>query len=103
MMSAGHFLMFFIGVETASIPLATLVAFNKYNNQSAEAGAKYILTAVFSTGISLFGISMLYGAVGTLYFSDMSALLSGTPIQLLGMVFFAVGLFFKISLAPFHL
>lgn len=103
MMSAGHFLMFFIGVETASIPLATLVAFNKYNNQSAEAGAKYILTAVFSTGISLFGISMLYGAVGTLYFSDMSVLLSGTPIQLLGMVFFAVGLFFKISLVPFHL
>lgn len=103
MMSAGHFLMFFIGVETASIPLATLVAFNKYQNQSAEAGAKYILTAVFSTGISLFGISMLYGSTGSLYFSDLSQLLSGTPIQLMGMVFFAVGLFFKISLVPFHL
>lgn len=103
MMSAGHFLMFFIGVETASIPLATLVAFNKYRNDSAEAGAKYILTAVFSTGISLFGISMLYGSTGSLYFTDLSQLLTGTPIQLMGMVFFAVGLFFKISLVPFHL
>ena len=103
MMSAGHFLMFFIGVETASIPLATLVAFNKYNHQSAEAGAKYILTAVFSTGISLFGISMIYGSVGTLYFDDLPARLTGSPLEIMAMVFFAVGLFFKISLVPFHL
>lgn len=103
MMSAGHFLMFFIGVELASIPLATLVTFNKYNNQSAEAGAKYILTAVFSTGISLFGISMIYGATGTLYFDDLHHQMTGTPIQIMSMIFFAVGLFFKISLAPFHL
>jgi len=103
MMSAGHFLMFFIGIETASIPLATLVAFNKYHNKSAEAGAKYILTAVFSTGISLFGISMIYGATGTLYFDDLQKVLTGTPIEIMAMVFFAVGLFFKISLVPFHL
>ena len=103
MMSAGHFLMFFIGIETASIPLATLVAFNKYNHQSAEAGAKYILTAVFSTGISLFGISMIYGSVGTLYFDDLPARLTGSPLEIMAMVFFAVGLFFKISLVPFHL
>jgi len=103
MMSAGHFLMFFIGVETASIPLATLVAFNKYNHQSAEAGAKYILTAVFSTGISLFGISMIYGSAGTLYFDDLPARLTGSPLEIMAMVFFAVGLFFKISLVPFHL
>ncbi len=103
MMSAGHFLMFFIGVETASIPLATLVAFNKYNQKSAEAGAKYILTAVFSTGISLFGISMIYGSVGTLYFDDLPARLTGSPLEIMAMVFFAVGLFFKISLVPFHL
>ncbi|MDR0830702.1 MAG: NADH-quinone oxidoreductase subunit N, partial [Prevotellaceae bacterium] len=55
MMSAGHFLLFFIGIETAAIPMATLVAFNKRNNESAEAGAKYILSSVFSSGISLFG------------------------------------------------
>ena len=103
MISAGHFLLFFIGIETASIPLATLVAFNKYNHKSAEAGAKFILTAVFSTGISLFGISLLYGSCGTLYFSDLHAAITGTPLQIMAMIFFSVGLFFKISLVPFHL
>lgn len=103
MISAGHFLMFFIGIETASIPMATLVAFNKYNHQSAEAGAKYILSAVFASGISLFGISMIYGATGSLYFDDLATSLTAGPLQLLALVFFAVGLFFKISLVPFHL
>lgn len=103
MMSAGHFLLFFIGIETASIPMATLVAFNKYNHKSAEAGAKYILTSVFASGISLFGISMIYGATGTLYFDDLATQLTAGPLQLMALVFFAVGLFFKISLVPFHL
>lgn len=103
MISAGHFLMFFIGIETASIPMATLVAFNKYNHQSAEAGAKYILSAVFASGISLFGISMIYGATGSLYFDDLATSLTAGPLQLLALVFFSVGLFFKISLVPFHL
>lgn len=103
MMSAGHFLMFFIGIETAAIPMATLVAFNKYNHKSAEAGAKYILSSVFASGISLFGMSMIYGTTGTLYFDDLSTMLTGGPMQLMALVFFAIGLFFKISLVPFHL
>lgn len=103
MMSAGHFLMFFIGIETAAIPMATLVAFNKYNHKSAEAGAKYILSSVFASGISLFGMSMIYGTTGTLYFDDLSTMLTGGPVQLMALVFFAIGLFFKISLVPFHL
>ena len=53
MISAGHFLMFFIGLETASIPMAALIAFDKYRHQSAEAGAKYILTAMFSSALLL--------------------------------------------------
>ena len=57
MISAGHFLMFFIGLETASIPMAALVAFDKYRHHSAEAGAKYILTALFSSGLLLYGLS----------------------------------------------
>lgn len=104
MISAGHFLLFYIGLETASIPMATLVAFNKYKNNSAEAGAKYILTAAFSSGIMLFGISMLYGATGALYFTDLAPMLtSGNAMMLLGMVFFLAGMFFKLSLVPFHL
>lgn len=103
MISAGHFLMFFIGIETASIPMATLVAFDKYHRKAAEAGAKYILSAVFASSISIFGMSMIYGATGTLYFSDLATAVTGTPLQIMAFVFFAVGLFFKISLVPFHL
>lgn len=103
MISAGNFLMFFIGLETASIPMATLVAFDKYNKKSAEAGAKYILSAVFASSISLFGMSLIYGTTGTLYFHDIAPLFTGTPLQLMAFVFFSVGLFFKISLVPFHL
>lgn len=103
MMSAGHFLLFFIGIETASIPMATLVAFNKYNHKSAEAGAKFILSTVFASGISLYGISMIYGAAGTLYFDDLSVMITHNPIYIMAMVFFSIGLFFKISLVPFHL
>ena len=102
MISAGNFLMFFIGLETASIPMATLAAFDKYKQQSAEAGAKYILTAVFASGLSLYGISLIYGTAGTLYFEDIPAGLNGSPLQLMAFVFFFVGLGFKLSLVPFH-
>ena len=103
MISAGHFLMFFIGLETASIPLATLVAFDKYRHHSAEAGAKYILTALFSSGLLLYGLSLIYGTTGTLYFADMAARIDGSALQIMAFVFFFAGLGFKISLVPFHL
>lgn len=102
MISAGNFLMFFIGLETASIPMACLAAFDKYKQKSAEAGAKYILTAVFASGLSLYGISLIYGTTGTLYFEDIPAGLNGSLIQLMAFVFFFVGLGFKLSLVPFH-
>lgn len=102
MISAGNFILFYIGLETASLPMASLVAFNKYENNSAEAGAKYIFNAVFSSSILLFGISFIYGAFGTLYFDDLATNLHSTPLLIMAMVFFLVGLFFKISLVPFH-
>ena len=102
MMSSGHFLMFFLGLEMASVPMACLVAFDRYKQKSAEAAAKYILTATFSSGVMLYGISFLYGAVGTLYFDDMAAQIQLTPLTVMGMVFFFSGLGFKISLVPFH-
>ena len=103
MISAGPFLMFFIGLETASIPMAALVAFDKYRHHSAEAGAKYILTALFSSGLLLYGLSLIYGSVGTLYFSDIPARLDGNPLQIMAFVFFFTGMAFKLSLVPFHL
>ena len=106
MMSSGHFLLFFLGLEMASVPMACLVAFDKKKQQSAEAAAKYILTATFSSGVMLYGISFLYGASGTMYFSDIAHRLQNVvyykEMLLLGLVFFFSGLGFKISLVPFH-
>ena len=103
MISSGNFLMLYLGLETASIPLACLVAFDKYKHHSAEAGAKFILTAALSSGILLYGISMIYGTCGTLYFSDVPYLMDMSAMQIAGMVFFMAGMGFKISLVPFHL
>lgn len=103
MISAGNFLLFFIGLETASIPMAILSAYDKYKHESAEAGAKFILSATFASGLSLYGISLIYGTVGTLYFADIPAGINGSPLQYMAFGFFVVGLFFKISLVPFHL
>ena len=79
-----------------------MVALDKMRKDSAEAAAKFILTATFSSGVMLYGMSLLYGAVGTLYFTEFSLLLSVTPMTICGMVFFVAGLGFKISLVPFH-
>lgn len=103
MISSGNFLMLYLGLETASIPLACLVAFDKYKHNSAEAGAKFILTAALSSGVLLYGISMIYGTCGTLYFSDVPYLMDMSAMQIAGMVFFMAGMGFKISLVPFHL
>lgn len=103
MISARHFLLLFVGIELASLPLACLVAFDKYSHNSAEAGIKYILTSMFSSAMMLYGVSFLYGTTGTLYFADMSNLLSGTPMQIFALVMFFTGMGFKISLVPFHM
>lgn len=110
MVSSGSFLLFFLGLETASVPMACLVAFDKFKKKSAEAAAKYILVATFSSGVMLYGISFVYAATGTLYFDDVANVLFGTnplyegvtPLTILGLVFFFSGLAFKLSLVPFH-
>lgn len=102
MMSAGNFLMFFLGLEMASVPLACAVAFDKYRKYSAEAAAKFILTATFSSGVMLYGISFIYATYGTFYFDDIATKLQATPLTVMGLVFFFSGLGFKISLVPFH-
>ena len=109
MVSSGNFLLFFLGLETASVPMACLVAMDKWKRDSAEAAAKYILTATFSSGVMLFGLSFVYGSVGTLYFDDFAARMafsasykSQLPLMLAGLVFFFSGLGFKLSLVPFH-
>ncbi len=103
MISSGHFLMFYIGLELATIPIAALAAYDRSKNISAEAGIKLILSSALSSGILLYGISMLYGTIGSLYYSDMGGAFINTPLQLLGFIFFFAGMGFKISLVPFHL
>ena len=102
MVSADHFLLFFLGLEMASVPMACLVAFDKYRHNSAEAGAKFILTATFSSGVMLYGLTFIYADAGSLYFNEVSQHLSATPMTVMGIVFFFSGLGFKISLVPFH-
>ena len=109
MISSGNFLMFFLGLEMASVPMACLVALDKKKKISAEAAAKYILTATFSSGVMLYGISLVYAASGTLYFDDIAAKLTTISpfsdnfmLPVAGLVFFFSGLGFKLSLVPFH-
>ena len=102
MMSSGNFMLFFLGLEMASVPMACMVAFDKWKKDSAEGAAKYILTATFSSGVMLYGISFIYAAAGTLYFDDVAATITASPLAIIGLVFFFSGLGFKISLVPFH-
>ena len=113
MMSSGSFLMFFLGLEMASVPLACMVAFDRHRRDSAEGAAKYILMATFSSGVMLFGISFIYAATGSLYFDNVAnavghyaaafdGMHSPTALLVMGLVFFFAGLGFKLSLVPFH-
>lgn len=102
MMSAGDFLMFYLGLELSTLPVAALAAFEVSKRISSEAGIKLILSAAFASGISLFGISMLYATTGSIYFNEVMATLGETNLALLGFILFFAGLAFKISLVPFH-
>lgn len=107
MISARHFLLFIIGLESASLPLAALVAFNKKEYESHEAAIKYIMTAVFSSAILLCGLSFVYAfSGGSLYFSDIALSLAmgeTSGLLLVAIAFVLAGLGFKLSLVPFHL
>ena len=104
MISSGHFLIFFIGLETASLPIAALVAFNKQGGDSYESGAKYLFTAVFSSALFLMGISFMYAISGTLYFDDIATVATtNTALFVVALTFIISGIGFKLSLVPFHL
>ena len=105
MISSRHFLMFIIGLETASLPLCALVAFDKHRYESHEAAIKYVLTAVFSSAILLMGLSFVYGLAGTLYYDGIAIGLMGQMGVMLAvaLAFVIAGFGFKISLVPFHL
>lgn len=103
MASSQNFLLFFIGLETASLPMTVLVAFEKYRQNSYEAATKYLFYAIFSSALMLLGLSYIYGAEGTLYYAALARTIEISPLMILGLVFFIAGMGFKLSLVPFHL
>ncbi|HWI92086.1 MAG TPA: NADH-quinone oxidoreductase subunit N [Flavisolibacter sp.] len=103
MISSGNLLMFYLGLELSTIPVAALGNFDLEKRISSEAAMKMILSSAFSTGILLFGISLVYGATGTISFAELPQALSSTPLQILAFVFLVSAFGFKLSVVPFHL
>jgi len=103
MISAGNLLMFYLGLELSSIPLAALANFDLEKKKSSEAAFKFIISSAFSSGLLLFGISLIYGTTGTLTLSALSEHLHGGPLQIFAFVLLISGFGFKISAVPFHL
>jgi NADH-quinone oxidoreductase subunit N len=103
MISSGDFLMFYLGLELATIPATALAAYDKSRNESAEAGIKFIFSSALSSGILLFGISLIYGTTGSIFFNEVALSFGNNSLQLLGFIFYVAGMGFKISLVPFHL
>lgn len=101
MISAGHFLMFYLGLELLTIPIAAAASYEQYKSKSAEAGIKLILSSAFSSALLLFGLSLLYGSAGSLYLHELK--FTANLLQVMGFIFFFSGLAFKISIVPFHL
>ncbi|MFZ9387669.1 MAG: NADH-quinone oxidoreductase subunit N [Chitinophagaceae bacterium] len=103
MISAGNLLIFYLSLELSSIPVAAMVNFDLARKRSSEGAMKMILSSAFASGILLFGISLFYGATGTVGFSELSLRLDGSPLQVLAFVFLFAAFAFKLSIVPFHL
>ena len=103
MISSGNLLMFYLGLELSTIPLAAAANFDLLKRKSSEAAMKMIISSAFSSALLLFGISLVYGATGTLVFSEISAHLSADPLHIFGFILLLSGFAFKISAVPFHL
>ncbi len=103
LLSSGNFLMFYLSLELATIPVAALANFDLQKKTSSEAAMKMILSSAFSSGILLFGMSLVYGATGTISFTELPALLTGSSLQLMAFVFLISAFAFKLSIVPFHL
>jgi len=104
---ANHFVLFFLGIETLSISLYILIAFQKTKSNSIEAGIKYLILASVSSAFLLFGMALIYTASGTMQFPEIvKSLGTGnqlSPIVLIGFGMMMVGVGFKLALVPFHM
>lgn len=103
MISSGNLLIFFLSLELATIPVAAMANFDLDKKLSSEAAMKMILSSAFSSGILLFGISLIYGATGTISFAELPAVLTSSPLMIMVFVFLFTAFAFKLSIVPFHL
>jgi NADH-quinone oxidoreductase subunit N len=103
MISSGNLLIFYLGLELSTIPLAAIANFDLAKRQSSEAAFKFIISCAFSSGLLLFGISLVYGTTGSLDFDIIGHMLTGTALQLFAFILLLSGFSFKISVVPFHL
>jgi NADH-quinone oxidoreductase subunit N len=105
MVSASSFLSLYMGLELQSLALYVLAAFNRDHLRSTEAGLKYFVLGALSSGMMLYGISLIYGFTGTVDFAGVATVAkAGVGIGLIfGIVFLIAGLAFKVSAVPFHM
>ena len=105
MTSSKNLISLYMALELQSLPLYVIAAINRDNLKSSEAGLKYFILGALSSGLLLFGMSLVYGAVGDTSFSSISEVSSQnmSSILLVGLVFILSGLAFKIALVPFHM
>ena len=105
MVSFGNLAMFFLGIEVLSISLYILAASNRLNVKSNEAGMKYFLMGSFASGIILFGICFIYGAMGSFDVAEITEWSRSAELPIwfpIGITLVTIGMFFKIAAVPFH-
>lgn len=103
MISGGNLLMFYLGLELSTIPLAAAANFDLTRRRSSEAAIKLIISSAFSSALLLFGISLVYGTTGTLIFSELTQVNFNESLHIFAFVLLLSGFAFKISVVPFHL
>lgn len=102
MVSSGNLLIFYLSLELSTIPVAAMANFDLHKRTSAEAAMKMILSSALASGILLFGISLIYGATGSIILPELAGRLTVGPLSILGFIFFFAGFAFKLSVVPFH-
>jgi hypothetical protein len=107
MISGNHFLMLYLGLELMSLSLYAMVALRRDVAQSSEAAMKYYVLGALATGFLLYGISMLYGATGSLELNEVLKVVGSSrandPLLLFGVIFIVAGVAFKMGAVPFHI
>ncbi|MDR2689962.1 MAG: NADH-quinone oxidoreductase subunit NuoN [Azoarcus sp.] len=107
MITSNHMLTLYIGLEMMSLALYALVAFDRDSARSTEAGMKYFILGALASGLLLYGMSMLYGATGTLELLGVASAVkmqaANVPVLLFGLVFIVAGVSFKLGVVPFHM